>query len=314
MSKLRKPHELNVQTKIKALLYGQPGLGKTTLALSAPSPVLLDFDKGVHRVNPEHQTDTLQVDGWEDVLAVINDGSLNQFQTIVIDTASKMLDCMSLYLIRRNPKLGKANGALTLQGYGERKAEFNSFIKQVSALGKHIIFVAHEKEEKNNEIKEVRPEVGGSSGTDLYKDLDLIGYMESLGGQRTVSFAPTEKYYAKNACGLNEIINVPQLKDGVVNNFFTTAIIDLYQSNLESRKEKVADYNELMDVAVAKVESIIDAETANEVVSWAVNYESHIWSSKVIISQNINAKAKSLSLEFNKESKKYEDAKKTATV
>ena len=33
MSLIRKPHELNVQTKIKALIYGQAGTGKTTLAL-----------------------------------------------------------------------------------------------------------------------------------------------------------------------------------------------------------------------------------------------------------------------------------------
>ncbi len=314
MSKIRKPHELSVETKIKALIYGQPGLGKTTVALSAPMPVLLDFDKGVHRVNPEHQTETLQVESWNDVIEVLNDGSLLPFQTIIIDTASKMLDCMSLYLISKNPKLGKSNGALSLQGYGERKAEFNSFIKKVTSLGKHLIFVAHEKEEKNNEVKEVRPEVGGSSGTDLYKDLDLIGYMESIGSQRTISFSPTEKYYAKNACGLNEVINVPVLSAGDSNNFFTKAIIELYQHNLETRKEKVVEYNALIDVAKNKCESIIDTETANEVVGWAKNYDGHIWSSKIIISKMINDRCKELELTFNKKSSLYENAKATATV
>lgn len=309
MSKLRKPHELNVETKIKALIYGQPGLGKTTFALSAPSPVLLDFDKGVHRVNPEHQTETLQVESWQDVLDVINDGSLAQFQTIVVDTASKMLDCMSLYLIQKNPKLGKSNGALSLQGYGERKAEFNGFIKKLASLGKHIIFIAHEKEEKNNELKEVRPEVGGSSGTDLYKDLDLIGYMESIGNQRTISFSPTEKYYAKNSCGLNEVINVPVLTPGVKNGFFSTAIIDLYQSNLEKRKETVLAYNELIEIGMAKAESITDADIANEVTSWVLGYKEHIWGSRVVIGSAVNDKCKNLNLIYNKTSKKYEDAK-----
>lgn len=309
MSKIRKPHELNVESKIKALIYGQPGLGKTTVALSSPKPVLLDFDKGVHRVNPEHQTETLQVESWNDVLEVLNDGSLNSFETIVIDTASKMLDCMSLYLISKNPKLGKSNGALSLQGYGERKAEFNNFIKRISALGKHLIFVAHEKEEKNNEIKEVRPEVGGSSGTDLYKDLDLIGYMESIGNKRTISFSPTEKYYAKNSCGLTDVIDVPNLVNGTANNFFTKSIIDLYQSNLESRKEKVEAYNELINVAGGKIESIINAETANEVVEWAKSFDGHIWSSKIVISKMINDKCKELNLVLNTKTKIYEDAK-----
>ena len=312
MSKIKKPHELSVQTNIKALIYGQPGIGKTTFALSAPQPVLLDFDNGVHRVNALHQTETLQVESWQDVIDVMADGSLNAYQTIVIDTAGKMLDAMGAFLIKNNPKLGKANGALTLQGYGERKGEFTNFIKRISQMGKHIIFVAHEKEEKEGDGKYIRPEVGGSSGNDLYKELDLIGYMEAIGTKRTISFLPQEKYYAKNACGLNETIQLPELKEGVANNFFTTNVIGLYQKTLQERKEKVAEYNELIDVINAKIEGITDAATANEVVDWAIKYDGHIWTSKLVASQAINAKCKELELVINKTTKKYTDAKATA--
>ena len=312
MSKIKKPHELSVQTNIKALIYGQPGIGKTTFALSAPQPVLLDFDNGVHRVNALHQTETLQVESWQDVIDVMADGSLNAYQTIVIDTAGKMLDAMGAFLIKNNPKLGKANGALTLQGYGERKGEFTNFIKRISQMGKHIIFVAHEKEEKEGDGKYIRPEVGGSSGNDLYKELDLIGYMEAIGTKRTISFLPQEKYYAKNACGLNETIQLPELKEGVANNFFSTNVIGLYQKTLQERKEKVAEYNELIDVINAKIEGITDAATANEVVDWAIKYDGHIWTSKLVASQAINAKCKELELVINKTTKKYTDAKATA--
>ena len=314
MSKIRKPHELNVQQIIKALIYGQPGIGKTTFALSAPNPILLDFDGGVHRVDTLHQKDTLQVETWQDVLIELNEGTFNMYQTIVIDTAGKMLDAMSLYLIKQNPKLGKSNGALTLQGYGERKAEFNNFIKRISAMGKHIIFVAHEKEEKEGDGKYVRPEIGGSSGNDLYKELDLIGYMEAIGKKKTISFLPQEKYYAKNACGLNETIEIPILSDGVTNNYFEKNIVGVYQKSLQERKEKITEYNELIDVISGKVEAIIDAETANEVVEWAKNYDAHIWSSKIVASQGISDKCKELGLVINKQTKKYEDAKQTATV
>ena len=312
MSKIKKPHALNVQTNIKALIYGQPGLGKTTFALSAPNPVLLDFDGGVHRVNSMHQKDTLQVESWNDVLEVIDDGSLNEYKTIIIDTAGKMLDAMSSYLIAKNPKLGRANGALSLQGYGERKAEFNNFIKKISAMNKHIIFVAHEKEEKEGDVKYVRPEIGGSSGNDLYKELDLIGYMEAIGKKRTISFLPQEKYYAKNACGLNETIELPVLTDNTPNNFFEKNIVDSYQKSLQDRKEKIAEYNELIDIINGKIDVIVDAETANEVVAWAKNYDAHIWSSKIIASHAISERAKELELTINKQTKKYEDA--TATV
>lgn len=312
MSKIRKPHELNVVTTLKCLIYGQPGLGKTTFALSAPNPVLLDFDNGVHRVNPEHQKDTLQIESWQDCLDELRAGTLNAYQTIVIDTAGKMLDYMAAWLIARNPKLGRSNGALTLQGYGERKGEFSSFVKTLSTMGKHVIFIAHEKEEKDNDISYKRPEIGGSSGNDLYKELDLIGYMEAIGKKRTVSFLPQEKYYAKNACGLNETIELPELKEGVTNDFFDKNIIQLYQKSLAERKEKVAEYNNLIAMIESKVDAITDAETANEVIEWAINFNGHIWGSKVVTSQKIKDKATELGLKLNTKSKKYENAAVTA--
>jgi len=314
MSKIRKPHELSVQTTIKALIYGQPGSGKSTLALSAPNPVLLDFDNGVHRISPLHQVDTLQIESWQDVLDCEADGSLKPYQTIVIDTAGKMLDYLGAFLIAKNPKLGKSNGALSLQGYGERKGEFSAFLKRLSIMGKHIVFVAHEKEEKEADSKYIRPEVGGSSGTDLFKELDLIGYMEMIGSKRTISFNPTEKYYAKNACGLNETIELPILKEADSNKFFTNSVVNVYQKALADRKEKISDYTALIDVVEGKVESIVDAETANEVSLWAKSYDGHIWSSLLVAAQKINAKAKEIGLKLNTKTKQYESTNEPATA
>lgn len=302
MSKLKQPHELTTQVTLKTLIYGQPGLGKTTFAISAPKAVLLDFDRGVHRVKSEHQVTTLPVESWQDVLDVIPE--LKPFETIVIDTAGKMLDYMGAYLIKSNPKLGKSNGALSLQGYGERKAEFNRFLKQLSTMGKHIVFVAHEKEEKEGEGKYIRPEVGGSSGNDLYKELDLIGYMEAIGKKRTISFFPTEKYYAKNACGLDEVIELPELKDGDPNNLFETQIVSVYENSLKHRAEKVSEYRDLMETIEGKISEIENAESANEVLVWIDTTSEHIWSSKLQSKKLLLDKVKELGLEVDKATKK----------
>lgn len=313
-TKIRKPHELNVVTTLKALIYGQPGLGKTTFALSAPNPVLLDFDNGVHRVSAEHQKDTLQIESWQDLQDELKAGTFAPYSTIIIDTAGKMLDYLGVWIINRNPKMGKANGALTLQGYGERKGEFTTFIKTLSTMGKNVIFIAHEKEEKDGDTNYKRPEIGGSSGNDLYKELDLIGYMEAIGKKRTISFLPQEKYYAKNACGLNETIELPELKEGTPNDFFDKHIIQLYQKSLSDRKQKVSEYNDLIAVVDEKIESINDAATANEVIKWAVEFNGHIWGSKVIASQRIKERATQIGLKFNPKSKVYEDAKQPAVA
>jgi len=315
MSLIKKPFELEIQTSIKALIYGQPGLGKSTMGLSAPKPVLLDFDNGVHRVNSAHQVDTLQVTKWQEVIDVLNSGELKNYESIVIDTAGKMLDYLSIHLIEKNPKLGKANGALSLQGYGERKSEFNQFLKRVALMGKHLIFIAHEKEEKQGDETYKRPEVGGSSGTDLYKELDLIGYMEANGKKRTISFAPTDKFYAKNSCGLTEVIEFPEIKEGEPNNFFTKHVIDTYKQSLSTRKEKVEAYTELMDIFEAKIESANDAESLNEVLSFINDYKEHIWSSKIQAGVLLMAKSKNVTgVAFDKTSKTFVAEKEPANV
>ncbi|TZF84545.1 ATP-binding protein [Pedobacter sp. BS3] len=313
MSKIRKPAELEVQKTLKALIYGQPGLGKSTLGLSAPTPLHLDFDRGVHRINPAHHKDTLQVDTWEDVQEVLKD-DLSAYKSIVIDTAGKMLDFMSLYLIKTDPKLGKADGSLTLQGYGARKIMFINFLKQVEFLGKHLIFIAHDKEDKDGEQKIIRPEIGGSSSGDLVKELDLVGYMEAKGLKRTISFNPCEKFYGKNTCNLPSTIELPVLIDSTGNalqdkpNELLTTIIVSYQKYLESRKQFTANYNSLMDVIREQIDSITDASTANDFVKWVSGVE-HVWDSKLQAGRLFKEKTNSLKLVFNPKEQQYELSK-----
>lgn len=148
MGLIKKPNELQVKKTLSALIYGQPGMGKTTLALSAPHPLLLDFDGGVHRVNAAHRVDTVQITKWEEVDEVMQSPEIADYATFVIDTAGKMLSFMDKYIMQNNPKMRKADGTLSLQGYGVRKNMFINFVNQVSLMGKSVIFVAHEREER----------------------------------------------------------------------------------------------------------------------------------------------------------------------
>jgi predicted ATPase len=71
MTFVRKSCELSLPSTVKMMIYGQAGMGKSTLALSAPKPLLLDFDGGVKRINLNHtkDVDTVQVEKWSDILA-----------------------------------------------------------------------------------------------------------------------------------------------------------------------------------------------------------------------------------------------------
>ena len=314
MSLFKKPGELQVTTTIKALIYGQPGIGKSTLALSAPSPVLLDFDGGVNRVNGAFQCPTLQVNSWEEVVQAVDELRKGEVecQTIVIDTAGKMLDFMGDYIMRNDSKMRQRDGSLSLKGYGARKVMFVNFLKDVSLMGKNLVFVAHEKEDKDGDIRFVRPEMGGSSLGDLIKELDLVGYMQAIGKDRTVSWSPEEKFYAKNSCNLPRAHKVAEIIDADGNvtgeNNFMTLIFANYASYLSSQKQVRMKYDKLLASLFKGIESVSDEQSANECYSKIFEYDKHIWDSKAQAEKRLHSKCESIGLKFNEMENKYEPA------
>ena len=313
MSMFKKPSELAYNSTIKALVYGQPGLGKSTLALSTPNPVLFDFDGGIQRVNGAFQCPTLQVQNWTEVLQALQEleKEPNDFKTIVIDTAGKMLDYMSTYIIQQDNRLGKRDGSLTLQGFGARKIMFINFLKRVSMMGKHVIFVAHEREEKDGDIRIVRPEIGGSSAGDLIKELDLVGYMQAIGNKRTISWTPQEKFYAKNTCNLPHMQEIPVIIDAqgkiIGHNDFMSNIFENYDNYLKQESNTRKEYDELISEIEGEVACISDAEQANSYVL-SMKDKKQIWDSNAHAKSLITDRCKELGLKFNKTTKKYEAA------
>lgn len=304
MALIKKPFELKVQAFIKVLIYGQPGIGKSTLGLSAPKPLYIDCDKGAHRINPKHLTDTVPVEKWEDMIELLTT-DISDYETLVIDTAGKMLGFASEYLGRMNPKNKQADGSLTIKGYGARKTLFNDFFSKTASLNKHIVFVAHDKEDKKGDAVFIRPDIGGSSGADLIRELDLVGYSEAIGSLRTISFEPTESHYGKNTCGLQPLINLPDISKAGVSNDLLAQIFVSYQKGVEGKQEMGRDYQSLIAQIQQKVDGIKDAKGATSAYEWVLSYDAHIWDSKYLSAMQIGAKAKELGLSLNKETKQY---------
>lgn len=313
MGLIKKPSEIAPKSTISVLVYGEPGIGKTTIACSAPNPVLFDYDGGVQRINGAHQVPTLQPTSWEDTNAAIEEieREMPEVQTIVIDTAGKMLTFMEDYIKVKNPKMKQFDGSLSIKGFGVRKQMFVDFINRLSMMGKNVIFVAHEKEEKRGDEWVKRPEIGGSSAADLIKELDLVGYMRAIGKQRTIAFNPTENYYAKNTCSLPEIealpVTVDENGEAVGTNNYFSLVVDKYNAFQLAKQKKTADYAELMDVIEGMITECKDADTLNEVLGKLGNIE-HIYNSKLIAGRMLNKKASELGFKFDKLTKQYVNA------
>ena len=307
---IRKPSELEAKQTITMLVYGQPGVGKTTLAVSAPDAVLFDYDGGVQRINGAHQTLTVQIRSWEDTSEALDEivASYPDVKTIVIDTVGKMLDFMSEYIVRNNSRMKKSDGTLSLQGYGLRKSMFIDFIKKTAVLGKNIIFVAHEKEEKRGDDTVKRPDIGGSSANDLVKELDLVGYMQMLGKDRTIAFNPTEAYYAKNTCNLPAVTKIPLVVDetgmAVGDNNFVRRVLATYKKTQVATQEETRKYDKLVDNIRTAVTAAQNAEGLNAILESIE--KTQVYNSKMVGEKMVAQKAKALGLNFNAVDGRYE--------
>ncbi len=114
---IRNPNEiLGQEKKIRILIAGYPGIGKSTLALSAPRPLHIDADFGIDRIEPRYRTPFIQPASYEELLTDLVPKNLGDFDTLVFDTGGQLFTLMSLWLIKQDKKNGKRDGSLSLAG------------------------------------------------------------------------------------------------------------------------------------------------------------------------------------------------------
>jgi hypothetical protein len=300
MSLIRKPAQLDVPQTVKAMIYGQAGMGKSTLAISAPKPLLLDFDGGIHRVNIGHQVDTVPVKNWVEANEVLKE-DLAAYQTIVVDTVGKMMDYIIVSVCKgRIPQIRDWNGI---------NQEFAKFTRDISSLCKNVIYVAHRDVRKEGDDNVFIPALREKSYASIVTELDLLGYVEAKGRERTITFDPTSRNDGKNTCNLPGLMNIPTVVDrngnALANTFLQTHVINPYLSNQQKRIQAKKDYESLIEQIKENIILITDDVSANDFIDRIDTFD-HIGNSKTVAGSLLSKKAKELGLILNKQTKHYE--------
>jgi hypothetical protein len=223
------------------MLFGQPGIGKSSLAYSMKDALLLDFDLGAHRAS--NRKDTVQIASWADVVELMeNRDALAPYSSLVVDTVGRCLDAITNDIAEKEPKKAPG-GNLSQQGWGTLKSRFRTWVAQVKGMGKDLLFVSHDKEDKDGDLRVVRPDIVGGSYGEVMKNADFVGYLYMSGKDRVLDFNPTDRWVGKNPARWTPF-RVPEVGKA------TEFMADLYQKG----REALGGISEVSAKAAAAVE------------------------------------------------------------
>lgn len=296
--------------KFSMIIYGSPGLGKTTLALSAPDPVLIDFDRGISRVKAYHRKTTIVCSTYEEVLNDIQSSEVKECQTIVIDTGGSFVTYLQDWAMRTNPTVNKQkNGALSLKGFGAVKQEFARFTNHVrDVMNKNIIYVFHSDEQKDKDGNPIqRLQCEGAARNLVWQPCDLGAYMQMIGTRRVLTFTPETEFFAKGCYGIDGQREVPVVGPNDKNDFLTR-LFDEARANIEADNEAFAPIKAQYDTVMVEVNRIIDgiknAEDATFAATTLPQLEHALTSKKEALGL-LTSKASALGLMWDKVDKVY---------
>lgn len=306
---IRNPNDIqDGNKKIRLLIAGYPGIGKSTLALSAPKPLHIDVDFGIDRIEPRYRAPYIQPKSYDEILEDLTHENLKDFDTLVFDTGGKLISLMSLWAIKKDMKYGQRDGSLSLKGYGFVGKEFVRLMDYCFyELNKHIVIVFHATEEKDGDNTRLRIKVEGQTKNNVWEPMDLGGFVEMYGKDRTIGFSNCERYFAKGTRGISGVMKIPALTETSPNDFLTK-LFERYNTisakELEKNAAEQAAYDAVMSMGRKIIDKIVDAQSANEAVE-QVKSLAHILTSSKELSTELNNKAKHCGLTFDKVSALY---------
>ena len=305
---IQTPEQMDFSNKrFTLIISGSPDLGKTTLALSAPDPILVDLDNGISRVRAEHRKQASIVGTYEELLADMESPAYKAAESVVLDTGGSLIQLMQPWAKKQDPKAARDGRAM----FGIVKREFDRLTHQIRTIDrKNCIIVFHTTEVQKGEIITARLSCEGSAKDIVWTPADFGCYMHMLGKKRVLGFTPTEEYFAKGSFGITGVQEVPDLQPGSPNDYLAR-LFDEARTNITQEMERYAPerhaYNEAMTAGASRIALIDSPEDANAAAA-ELGGMRHGLTSKAELLALLKQRVVEIGAVWNKEAKCYERA------
>lgn len=187
--------------RVRILIYGESGAGKTRFASTWPNPFYLDLDDGLASVTrPVHR---VLVSDWDQVyeIYVMLAGGEHEFQTIVVDSVNEAQLLGLRHTVDAYPNVRRAYDSLASQSdYGKMLSDVDQMIRALKSLPYNLVVIA-QVTAKGFETDSIGPQlIGKHSARNIARMMDVVGYLYRDNNVPVMGFGLTD-YISKDRSG-----------------------------------------------------------------------------------------------------------------
>lgn len=185
--------------KIKAVIYGASGSGKTYFAATAPNPIFASAEGGLlstlnhkKKIDPIKYVSITKLEDLRDLLNYLKKGE-HKFETVVVDSITEINEIIK-------DGIEKKRGAqMQLKDWGDLAKAIKNILRGFRDLDMHVIFIAQEKTEKDDQKTEkVVPSLNGKAANEIAYFMDVVAYsfIDTM-GKNKITVQPSDKLLTK---------------------------------------------------------------------------------------------------------------------
>ena len=248
--------------KIKMMLYGQPGVGKSVFALKFPKPFFITTDGNYEWLDEfgAKEEDHKQVNGWDDFLKLTKDNKFENYDTIVIDLIEDLFKWCENEFCKKN-KLEHIGDLGFGKGYRITRDEFFIEMTKLISLDKNIIFLSHETSQTVKDKRGVENVIYGPSKTlpDILRD-QLEGRLRYVLRAKFKDIIDSDKIIQERKLSLGKDSNEFSIVRGMDMNSIKDEIELDYNEFIKEMKLDIKKVEEVKKPSITKEEKEVKKE------------------------------------------------------